>query len=68
MVVHRDVKPVNCLLNIDHSIVKLADFGISVKLNHDQMVQGKRGTSAYMSPEVLDGMFKYFTLLKYITS
>ena len=58
--IHRDVKPANILLNADRTIVKLSDFGISVRLEENEdKIEGKdkKGTTSYMAPEILDGMF-----------
>jgi len=54
-VVHRDVKPVNILLNADYTTIKLTDFGISVELAEGKLLNERIGTSAFMSPEMLKG-------------
>jgi len=54
-VVHRDVKPVNILLNADYTTIKLTDFGISVELAEGKLLNERIGTSAFMSPEMLEG-------------
>jgi serine/threonine protein kinase len=47
----------NVLLNADHSVVKLTDFGISKQLGRSQQTVTvlHRGTDYYMSPEILGG-------------
>lgn len=55
-VVHRDVKPENILLTAAGKL-KLADFGLAVRITTGQMVSGLAGSPAYVAPEVLLGEY-----------
>lgn len=54
-VIHKDIKPSNFIYNPEQSILKLNDFGFSVKQHREvpDLTQGEaiEGTLAYMSPE-----------------
>ena len=53
-IVHRDIKAGNILLSED-GMVKLADFGLSVKVTnteHGEGVNGIAGTKHFLAPEV----------------
>lgn len=52
-IIHRDIKPSNILINSD-GLIKISDFGVSVQLI-DSIAQTFIGTSAYMSPERIEG-------------
>jgi tetratricopeptide (TPR) repeat protein len=56
-IVHRDIKPVNLLLNRAQSAVKIADFGIAVDLEATRMTATGTvlGTVLYMAPEQIRG-------------
>eukprot|EP00184_Porphyridium_aerugineum_P004958 CAMPEP_0184707518 /NCGR_PEP_ID=MMETSP0313-20130426/37311_1 /TAXON_ID=2792 /ORGANISM="Porphyridium aerugineum, Strain SAG 1380-2" /LENGTH=428 /DNA_ID=CAMNT_0027169093 /DNA_START=326 /DNA_END=1608 /DNA_ORIENTATION=- len=59
---HRDFKPANILLSRELRRAKLSDFGLSRDLNTEVMskVETFVGTTAYMSPERLNGtMYTY---------
>ncbi len=56
-VIHRDIKPANVLVNPEHQILKLADFGLATT------VDGARepcvGTLCYFAPEMAFGSQEY---------
>lgn len=55
-VVHRDLKPENLLLSHDYQL-KIADFGLSARLEGDQgtgIHYSSVGTRQYQAPEVLE--------------
>ena len=58
-VVHRDIKPENILLEHDRKLdhVILADFGTA--MSGTNKIQGKRGTIAFMAPEVYNEEASY---------
>ena len=53
-IVHRDIKPANILYSNDGNY-KLSDFGVARTLEHNATVMSKKGTYAYMAPEVYGG-------------
>ncbi|KAL4384422.1 hypothetical protein GQ457_15G012790 [Hibiscus cannabinus] len=53
-VVHRDIKPENILLTASGRM-KLADFGLAVRMSNGQSLTGVVGSPAYVAPEVLMG-------------
>jgi len=53
-VVHRDLKPENILLDSDNS-VKIADFGLSNKLEDGYFLKTSCGSPNYAAPEVISG-------------
>ncbi|XP_057976951.1 serine/threonine-protein kinase PEPKR2-like [Malania oleifera] len=55
-VVHRDIKPENILLATSGQI-KLADFGLAVRISNGQSLAGVVGSPAYVAPEVLLGSY-----------
>ncbi|KAE8656261.1 Serine/threonine-protein kinase PEPKR2 [Hibiscus syriacus] len=55
-VVHRDIKPENILLTTSGKI-KLADFGLAMRIANGQVLSGLAGSPAYVAPEVLLGNY-----------
>ncbi|KAK8552159.1 hypothetical protein V6N13_120578 [Hibiscus sabdariffa] len=55
-VVHRDIKPENILLTTSGKI-KLADFGLAMRISNGQFLSGLAGSPAYVAPEVLLGNY-----------
>ncbi|THG05460.1 serine/threonine-protein kinase PEPKR2-like [Camellia sinensis] len=55
-VVHRDIKPENILLTTSGKI-KLADFGLAMRVANGQRLTGLAGSPAYVAPEVLLGNY-----------
>lgn len=55
-VIHRDIKPANILFKGDQ--LKLADFGLSRRVNGDQLMVSVVGTRSYSSPQII-GKTKY---------
>ncbi|MBA0745943.1 hypothetical protein Gogos_008500 [Gossypium gossypioides] len=55
-VVHRDIKPENILLATSGKL-KLADFGLAMRISNGQVLSGLAGSLAYVAPEVLLGNY-----------
>lgn len=54
-IIHRDIKPSNILVLEEFEEFKLGDFGISRRLEHTMSGLSRKGTDAYMAPEVYYG-------------
>ena len=60
-IVHRDLKPENLLLNEDHTVAKLSDFGTSKAIDADGRTGTLCGTIGYMG--LLSLLFSVFSFL-----
>lgn len=62
LIIHCDIKLENILIT-NNSIIKICDFGLSIKLQHpNQEVYFNNGTFDYQSPQILAGeLFSYDT-------
>ena len=56
MIIHRDIKLTNVLIDNDLTSIKLADFGSAVQLESACVcVKTRAGTPGYYAPEILAG-------------
>ncbi|EAN31474.1 Protein kinase domain protein [Theileria parva strain Muguga] len=55
---HRDIKPENLLIHTNN-VLKLCDFGASIRVRGDVRLYETVGTMSYAAPEVLDGTCGY---------
>ena len=53
-IVHRDIKLDNILIDLDNKI-KICDFGVSKRINHNEIMYEQCGTPTYIAPEILRG-------------
>ena len=58
-IVHRDLKPENLLYfdKSENSPIKVIDFGMSKRFDHNKLMSEKVGTAYYISPEVIKGKY-----------
>ncbi|KAL6637210.1 hypothetical protein ACP70R_024782 [Stipagrostis hirtigluma subsp. patula] len=61
-IVHRDIKPENVLLNDDHTVVKICDFGLAMSMSEAPPYE-PAGTLWYKAPEMLLEMPDYGALV-----
>ncbi|CAM0951601.1 unnamed protein product [Alopecurus aequalis] len=53
-IIHRDIKPTNILVDKNHKVVKLCDYGSAMPTAKPELCDyGQVGTVPYMAPEVL---------------
>lgn len=57
-ITHRDLKPENFLYESENSeMIKICDFGMSIKNDHNYKLKSLAGTPYYLAPEVLRGSY-----------
>lgn len=55
MIIHRDIKPDNLLIDKDDNL-KIADFGVSHMMDDDgEEITGETGTKTFLAPELFLG-------------
>jgi len=57
-ITHRDIKPLNCLLDSNYHL-KLADFGVAAHKNYKHYLTTYCGTIGYKAPEVTEDFDPY---------
>eukprot|EP00027_Filamoeba_sp_ATCC50430_P001877 CAMPEP_0168561784 /NCGR_PEP_ID=MMETSP0413-20121227/11778_1 /TAXON_ID=136452 /ORGANISM="Filamoeba nolandi, Strain NC-AS-23-1" /LENGTH=516 /DNA_ID=CAMNT_0008593175 /DNA_START=26 /DNA_END=1576 /DNA_ORIENTATION=+ len=55
LIIHRDMKPENILLDESRSNIKVADFGFSRYMNPGQFLTSNCGSPLYTAPEIMRG-------------
>ncbi|KAF1771217.1 hypothetical protein GCK72_003043 [Caenorhabditis remanei] len=63
MIVHRDIKPVNLLIDIDKGILKIADFGSAKIVQHGSLSTSYQVTRFYRPPELLLESKEYYWMV-----
>jgi len=58
-IIHRDVKPENIFLSVDHAILKLGDFGLARATEGTRQTKTQIGSYRYMAPEVVSSGGRY---------
>ena len=63
MIVHRDIKPVNLLIDIDKGILKIADFGSAKIVQWGSLSTSYQVTRFYRPPELLLESKEYYWMV-----
>ncbi|XP_020632863.1 uncharacterized protein LOC110069677, partial [Orbicella faveolata] len=58
-IIHRDVKPENIFLSVDHTVLKLGDFGLARATEGTRQTKTQIGSYRYMAPEVVKSGGRY---------
>lgn len=57
-IVHGDIKPQNIhFRGVNDNMIKIIDFGTSRRINEQHAMHGVFGTSYYLAPEVIEGVY-----------